>query len=513
MRLARTLAVVTALVLIGCALPASASASPEAVAAVAGQAQPAVVSAAPAVPHTAPDLQEELGARLSFWSVVPFVLILLGIAVIPLIHGGWWESHINKGLVSTLCALPVLAYLLNQGPIGMEVLAEVLHEYYAFIVLLIALFTISGGIFLEGDLKATPLVNTTFLALGALVASFIGTTGAAMLLVRPLLKTNSERTHTTHVFVFFIFLVANIGGALLPVGDPPLFLGYLYGVPFFWTLRALWPAWLSVASVLLIVFYVWDTYAYSREPASAIRRDAARQAGLKLHGRGNFVLLGGVLLAVIFLRRHDLAGGTTLDLSWMQQPVMLLLALISFSIDYRSKDRAHRAARHAHQTPRDHNRFTFAPMIEVAVLFFGIFVTMIPAVCLLKAYGARSGVTEPWQFFWLTGGLSSFLDNAPTYATYFALGQGVTKGLLAADPGLAVVAAKTGPIAWEILVAVSLGAVFMGANTYIGNAPNFMVRSICEEARVRMPSFFAYMAYSGLVLLPTFVLVMWIYLM
>lgn len=512
MRRARTLAILTALVLIGCALPASASASPEAVAAVAGQAQPAVVSAAPAVPHAAADLQEELGARLSFWSVVPFVLILLGIAVIPLIHGGWWESHINKGVVSTLCALPVLAYLLNQGPIGMEILAEVLHEYYAFIVLLIALFTISGGIFLEGDLKATPLVNTAFLALGALVASFIGTTGAAMLLVRPLLKTNSERTHTTHVFVFFIFLVANIGGALLPVGDPPLFLGYLYGVPFFWTLRALWPAWLSVVSVLLVVFYVWDTYAYSREPASAIRRDAARHAGLKLHGRGNFVLLGGVLLAVVFLRRHDLAGGTALDLSWMQQPVMLLLALVSFSIDYRSKDRAHKAARHTHQTPRDHNRFTFAPMIEVAVLFFGIFVTMIPAICLLKAYGARSGVIEPWQFFWLTGGLSSFLDNAPTYATYFALGQGVTKGLLAADPGLAVVAAKTGPIAWEILVAVSLGAVFMGANTYIGNAPNFMVRSICEEARVRMPSFFGYMTYSGLVLLPAFVLVMWIYL-
>ena len=196
----------------------------------------------------------------------------------------------------------------------------------------------------------------------------------------------------------------------------------------------------------------------------------------------------------------------------MQQPAMLLLALLSFSIDYRSKDRAHKAARHQHMTPRDHNHFTFAPMIEVAVLFFGIFVTMIPAVCLLKAYGAESGVTEPWQFFWMAGGLSSFLDNAPTYATYFALGQGVTKGLLASDPGLIVVAAKTGPIAWDILAAISLGAVFMGANTYIGNAPNFMVRSICEEARVRMPSFFGYMVYSGLVLIPTFVLFMLVYL-
>jgi Na+/H+ antiporter NhaD/arsenite permease-like protein len=196
----------------------------------------------------------------------------------------------------------------------------------------------------------------------------------------------------------------------------------------------------------------------------------------------------------------------------MQQPVMLLLALISFSLDYRSKERARRADQHRHRTPRDHNQFTFAPMIEVGVLFFGIFVTMIPAICLLKAHGAESGITEAWQFFWMTGGLSSFLDNAPTYATYFALGQGVTKALLASDPNLLVVPARTGPVASHILAAISLGAVFMGANTYIGNAPNFMVRSICEEARVRMPSFFGYMLYSGTVLIPTFFLLMLIYL-
>jgi len=459
------------------------------------------------------DLQETLGRRLSFWSVAPFVLILLGIAIIPLVHGGWWESHVNKGVVSALCALPVLAYLLNHGPVGAEVLVDVLHEYYAFIVLLVALFTISGGIYLEGDLRATPLVNTAFLALGAVMASFIGTTGAAMLLIRPLLRTNRERTRTTHVFVFFIFLVANIGGALLPVGDPPLFLGYLYGVPFFWTMRALWPMWLTAVAMLLAVFYVWDNYAYSKEPPAALRRDDTRQTPLRLHGRVNVALVAGVLIAAVYCRKYSLVTGQAVDLTWMQQPAMLLLALTSFAIDYRKREQARSAGDLRRTlTPRDHNHFTFAPMIEVAVLFFGIFVTMIPAVCLLKAHGAESGITEPWQFFWMTGGLSSFLDNAPTYATYFALGQGVTKGLLVSHPDLLVVAARTGPVAWHILAAISVGAVFMGANTYIGNAPNFMIRSICEEARVRMPSFFGYMMYSGTVLIPTFVLLMLVYL-
>ncbi|MBE3072410.1 MAG: sodium:proton antiporter [Acidobacteria bacterium] len=458
------------------------------------------------------DLQETLGERLSFWWVAPFILILLGIAIIPLIHGGWWESHLNKGVVSALCAVPVLAYLLTQGPVGAQVLAEVLHEYYAFIVLLIALYTISGGIYLEGDLRATPLVNTAFLAIGALLASVIGTTGAAMLLIRPLLRTNSERTRKTHIFVFFIFLVANVGGALLPVGDPPLFIGYLYGIPFFWTLRALWPMWLTAVAILLAVFYIWDTSAYSKEPAAAVRLDVAHRTTLRIHGRANILLVLGVLFAAIYLRSYVLPGGASIDISWMQQPVMLLLALISFSLDYRSQERTRRADQHHHRTPRDHNHFTFAPMIEVAVLFFGIFVTMIPAICLLKAHGAESGITEPWQFFWMTGGLSSFLDNAPTYATYFALGQGVTKALLASDPNLLVIPAKTGPVAANILAAISLGAVFMGANTYIGNAPNFMVRSICEEARVRMPSFFGYMLYSGTVLIPMFLLLMLIYL-
>jgi Na+/H+ antiporter NhaD/arsenite permease-like protein len=458
-----------------------------------------------------PDVQEELGKLLPYWTVAPFVVILLAIALIPLIHGHWWESNLNKSVVSTLCSLPILAYLVWVGPLGMEVLAEILKDYYGFIILLVALFTISGGIHLEGDLKATPLVNSIFLGLGAILASFIGTTGAAMVLIRPLLNTNRERKYKSHVFIFFIFLVANIGGSLLPVGDPPLFLGYLFGVPFFWTLR-LWPVWLTAVSIVLAVFYIWDTWAYSRESAADLRRDAQHQKKLKVHGLINVVLILGVLSSVVVLSDYPM-GPYSVNLTWMRQPVMILLALISYVLDHRKKERAHKHGHVEFKSPREHNAFTFYAMIEVAVLFIGIFITMTPAICLLKAHGAETGVKHAWQFFWMSGGLSSFLDNAPTYATYFALGQGVTKGLLASGEGLTLVAANTGPISEQILMAISAGSVFMGANSYIGNAPNFMVKSICEEAKVKMPSFFGYMAYSIGILIPIFLLITYIYFM
>jgi Na+/H+ antiporter NhaD/arsenite permease-like protein len=457
------------------------------------------------------DIQEELGNLLPYWTVAPFVVILLGIALIPLIHGRWWESNLNKSVVSTLCSLPILGYLIWMGPLGMEVLAEILRDYYAFIVLLVALFTISGGIHLEGNLKASPLVNSAFLSLGALIASFIGTTGAAMLLIRPLLHTNRERKYKNHVFIFFIFMVANIGGSLLPVGDPPLFLGYLFGVPFFWTLR-LWPIWLTEVALLLIIFYFWDTRAYSKESQADIRRDIKGQTKLKVHGLVNIVLILGVLFSVVFLKDYQMEQ-FTVKLAWMQQPAMILLALVSFALDHRKKERAHKHGHLQFKSPREHNAFTFYAMIEVAVLFIGIFITMTPAICLLKAHGAETGVRHAWQFFWMSGILSSFLDNAPTYATYFALGQGVTKGLLASDPGLSVVTTATGSISEQILMAISVGSVFMGANSYIGNAPNFMVKSICEEAKVKMPSFFGYMIYSGAILIPSFLIIMFIYFM
>jgi Na+/H+ antiporter NhaD/arsenite permease-like protein len=456
------------------------------------------------------DAQEELGKTLPYWSVIPFIVILLAIAIIPLLHGHWWESNQNKAVVSVLCSLPIVAYLLWLGPGGQKVLVEILHDYYAFIILLVALFTISGGIHLEGDLRATPLVNMAFLGLGAILASFIGTTGAAMLLIRPMLKTNSERKRKAHVFVFFIFLVANIGGSLLPVGDPPLFLGYLFGVPFFWTLR-LWPLWLTEVALLLIIFYIWDTWAYSRERKEDLRRDTREQKPLKIHGKINLLLILGVLLSVILFRNYEV-DGTEINLSWMSQPFMILLALVSFVLDTQSKQKAHKRGHTQFKSPREHNYFTFYAMVEVALLFIGIFITMTPAICLLKAKGAETGVTQAWQFFWMSGGLSSFLDNAPTYATYFALGQGVTKGLLATSANLPIVPIPSGPIGEDILVAISAGSVFMGANTYIGNAPNFMVKSICEEAKVKMPSFFGYMLYSCSILVPSFLLIMFIYL-
>jgi Na+/H+ antiporter NhaD/arsenite permease-like protein len=486
--------------------PAISSADPKIAAAPAPTPEPAKEAQGASAKH---DVQEELGKLLPYWTVTPFVVILLAIALIPLIHGHWWESNLNKSVVSTLCSLPILAYLVWIGPLGMEVLAETLKDYYGFIILLVALFTISGGIHLEGDLKATPMVNSIFLGVGAILASFIGTTGAAMVLIRPLLNTNRERKYKNHVFIFFIFLVANIGGSLLPVGDPPLFLGYLYGVPFFWTLR-LWPLWLTAVAIVLAVFYIWDTRAYSKESAADLRRDIQQQKKLKVHGLINVVLILGVLSSVVVLSDYPM-GPYSVNLTWMRQPVMILLALISYVLDHRKKERAHKHGHLQFKSPREHNAFTFYAMIEVAVLFIGIFITMTPAICLLKAHGAETGVKHAWQFFWMSGGLSSFLDNAPTYATYFALGQGVTKGFLASGESLSLVATNTGPISENILLAISAGSVFMGANTYIGNAPNFMVKSICEEAKIKMPSFFGYMAYSVGILVPTFLLITYIY--
>ncbi len=459
------------------------------------------------------DARTELGHKLPKGLVIPFVLILLSIAVIPLIKHKWWESHLNKAVVSAFCALPVLAYLVHSGHLGQEILSETLHEYYSFIVLLLALYVISGGVYIEGDLRATPAVNAVFLSIGAVIASLIGTTGAAMILVRPLLKTNSERKFKKHIFIFLIFIVANIGGSLTPIGDPPLFLGYLYGVPFSWTLK-LWPMWLTANAILLAVFYVWDTYAYSKETKQAKNDDNRRISPLRIEGKTNLALLALVIASVILLRKHELGmpgHSYELDLSWAQQPAMLLLAVISLALDGHRKSSHSSKGNHHYKTAREKNSFNFGAIIEVAVLFAGIFIAMIPAVCLLKANGASMGIAKPWQFFWLTGILSSFLDNAPTYATYFALAQSVTAAL-PTGAETAVVHVIGQPIAENLLLAISLGAVFMGANTYIGNAPNFMIKAIAEEAKVEMPSFFGYMLYSICILIPVFLLITALYL-
>lgn len=402
---------------------------------------------------------------LPAYTVLPFVGMLAGIAVLPLWVPTWWEHHRNKLLLSAGLGLPVLGLYLLRRPAAVVHVAE---DYVSFIILLAGLFVISGGLLLRGDLQATPSVNTSFLAVGALLASVVGTTGASMLLIRPLLQTNRERRHTVHTVVFFIFLVSNVGGMLTPLGDPPLFLGYLQGVPFTWTLR-LWPHWLLMVGALLLVYVVWDSRAYAREPREARERDRVEIEPLRIQGGLNALWLLGVVAAVALLHAP------------LREIAIVTLAGLSL---WRTPGAVRRA-----------NRFTAGPMVEVAVLFAGIFLTMLPAVELLRTRGGELGVRDPWQFFWATGLLSSFLDNAPTYVTFLALAQGL--GLAHEVVGM--------PAA--LLAAISVGAVAMGANTYIGNAPNFMVKAIAEDAGVTMPSFLGFLRYSGAVLVPLFLLV------
>ncbi len=396
----------------------------------------------------------ETGETLPLWSVIPFAGLLLAIALGPLFAPRWWEHHQHKVLLAF--SLPVgLAFLFLDRA---ELLATA-HDYVAFIALLGALFVITGGILMQGDFPPTPSVNALFLAIGAIIANVIGTTGASVLLLRPLLRANAHRERSAHVFIFFIFLVSNIGGALTPLGDPPLFLGFLHGVPFTWTL-SLWPEWLFTVCSVLAVFWFVDHHHWKKEAVHP--REPLR---VSVRGRRNFLFLGGVLVAVFLPSPY-------------REALMILMGVLSY--------RATNPEIHAE------NRFSWGPIKEVATIFAAIFTAMIPALLILKSGGEHAVIREPWQFFWTTGLLSGFLDNAPTYLTFFYSLYGL--GLPGEVAGL--------PSAH--LAAVSLGAVFMGANTYIGNGPNFMVKAIVEEHGIRMPSFFGYMAYSGAVLIPVF---------
>ena len=397
------------------------------------------------------------------YAVLPFVAMLVAIALCPLWVPHWWERNRNKLLLSCALGLPVAGVYLVQRPTA---LLHTLEEYLSFILLLAALYTISGGIRLTGDLEATPLTNTAFLAVGSVLASLIGTTGASVLLIRALLETNRERSRVIHTVVFFIFLVSNIGGLLTPIGDPPLLLGYLKGVPFFWALR-LWRHWLVAVGALLVTYFVWDSIHHAREPLARLRRDRSELRPLRVEGAVNALALLGVVAAIALLHAP-----------W-REGLILGLAGVSLWLTPRRVWRA--------------NGFTAAPMVEVAVLFLGIFLTMIPALEILRARGPELSVQAPWQFFWATGLLSSFLDNAPTYLAFLALAQGL--GLTNDVVG----------VSHEVLAAISVGAVFMGANTYVGNAPNFMIKAMVEQSGVKMPTFLGYMGYSAAILLPLFV--------
>jgi Na+/H+ antiporter NhaD/arsenite permease-like protein len=437
-----------------------------------------------------------MGSELPLWTVLPFVALLLCIAILPLAAAHWWERNRNKGIVSGVLALIVAVYLVVYHPHeGPHELLDKLKEYTSFIILLGALYVISGGIYIKGSLNGTPLANTTLLTIGALLASVIGTTGASVLLIRPLMRANATRIAKAHIVVFFIFVVSNCGGLLTPLGDPPLFLGFLKGVPFLWTLERLWPHWLVVNAILLLIFNFYDQLVFDREererPGSQLEQVMEHEP-LRIDGLLNAVFLAGIVVAIYCSGQYRWPYG-------VQEGIMLALTALA----YGTTSTGNRAA----------NRFTFGPIIEVAVLFIGIFITMAPALLILNAWGqdlrpdlGKFALDRPWEFFWATGILSSFLDNAPTYLTFVATAAGQQGVVAGGAAPLAEFLAK-GDAPQRLLAAISCGAVFMGANTYIGNGPNFMVKAIAEENGVTMPSFFGYMAYSGVILIPIFVLV------
>ncbi len=433
------------------------------------------------------------GLELPIWTVLPFALLLLVIAILPLATPHFWEPHRNKGLVSAFFAVPVAAYLVQaHGAAGVHELLEKGKEYTSFILLLGSLFVITGGIHVRGSLSGTPLLNTALIGLGGGLASLIGTTGASVLLIRPLLRANAPRERKVHVVVFFIFVVSNCGGLLTPLGDPPLFLGFLKGVPFEWTLR-LWKPWLFVNGALLLLFNLWDQAVLAREererPGSQLE-EVQRHEPVRIEGRRNFLFLAGIVAVIYASGRGFGSGGAPWPFG-VQEGLMLGLGTASFAV--------------TSPRLRRENSFTFGPIVEVAVLFAGIFLTMAPALLLLNAHAASFGIREPWHFFWATGLLSSFLDNAPTYLTFAATACGLG-GIPLEGRYLADFLAG-GPANGDLLAAISAGAVFMGANTYIGNGPNFMVKAIAEERGVAMPSFLGYMVWSCGVLLPLFALV------
>ncbi|MDX9892531.1 MAG: sodium:proton antiporter [Bacteroidales bacterium] len=421
---------------------------------------------------------------IPIWALIPFILMLAMIAVGPLMFHHWWENNKNKLIVSLVLGVPMAIYLIVNG-MTHELVHQVMFDYIPFIILLGALFTITGGIHLRGDIQAKPLNNLIFLAIGAVLASIMGTTGAAMLLIRPVIKTNSQRKYTVHTILFFIAIVANAGGLLTPLGDPPLFLLYLRGAPFDWFFHLL-PEWAFVNGLLLIVFFFVDQYFYKKEPGPNIAMDKALIQPISLRGNINFVFLVGVILSVAFLNQQYLPFvKTNAYFGFIREVVILSMALLSIKFTKKAY--------------RNANKFTWEPIKEVAFLFLGIFVTMVPALIFLSQNATSIGIHSASQFYYATGALSSFLDNAPTAVSFHNLALGLNE----VHPGANIVAG----VPELLLTAISLGAVFFGAMTYIGNGPNFMVKAIAEENNISMPSFFGYMfKFTLIVLLPIYIL-------
>ena len=433
----------------------------------------------------------------SAWSMIPFGLMLLTIAIAPLFAEQWWESNKNKLIIALFLGVPT-AICLIMGGMAQNLEHQLFGDYIPFIILLLALYVITGGIHLSGDIKAKPWVNTCFLGLGWLLASIMGTTGAAMLLIRPLLSTNQQREHKVHTVLFFIALCANCGGLLTPLGDPPLFMLFLRGAEFTWFF-SMWAPWLFTGVLLMAIYFALDTYYYGKEHWTALSADAREQTPLQLQGKTNFIYLIGVVLAVAFINASTIPAmgeeHAPLWMKYLREIVLLSLTLMSM---YTTKK----------QVRYELNKFTWEPIVEVAVLFLGIFTTMTPALAYLNANAASLGLDKVWQFYYASGALSSFLDNTPTAVAFHSVASGLTpeqmttfcNGVMAGIPEI-------------LLMAICIGSVFFGAMTYIGNGPNFMVKAIAEESGVKMPSFFGYMfKFSLIVLLPIYILVQLIFL-
>jgi Na+/H+ antiporter NhaD/arsenite permease-like protein len=448
-----------------------------------------------AIPHPAQAAPALDGASLGWPWALPFIGILVTIATGPLLFKRFWHHHYGK-LAFGWCALTLLPLAAVYGvPAAAAALTyALLVEYLSFILLLFALYVVAGGILLRGELRGTPLVNTAMLAFGTLMASVVGTTGAAMILIRPLLRANSARLHNVHVVIFLMFLVANIGGALSPLGDPPLFVGFLHGVDFFWTTRTLWFETALVAGLVLLAFVVLDVHYYRKDRLVAAVGEAKRPINLRVSGGINLLLIAGIIGAILAAAAWRPGSsvrifGTTLELQNIaRDAALVLIAILSLAL-----------------TPDEHreaNGFSWEPIAEVAILFAGIFVCIIPVLAMLDAGNdgafawlltlltAPDGSPRVVAYFWMTGVLSAFLDNAPTYLVFFELAGGDARELM-------------GPLAGT-LAAISMGAVYMGAITYIGNAPNFMIYAIAVERGVKMPSFFGYLLWAAVVLLPVF---------
>lgn len=437
----------------------------------------------------------------SYLLCIPFAGLLLCIAVMPLLKPEWWEKNQAWAVIAWSLLFIIPSIVMNGTGSTVETVLEcIINDYLTFIILLFGLFCVSGNITLEGNLAGSPAVNALFLAFGTLLSSCIGTTGASMLLVRPMIKMNSWRKRKSQIMIFFIFMISNMGGALTPIGDPPLLMGFMRGVPFFWSIH-LFPILLFNMALLLFIFFFIDRNRYRKDIAEGLHPDISKPGvELKIEGVHNVIFLIMIVAAVILsgtlpsLPAFQDAAGNVLGITIFESVRLTFPAIIEIAIILLA---AFLSFKTTNVKIRTQNHFTWGAIKEVAVLFIGIFITMQPALALLKTMGPNLGVTEPFQMFWATGLLSSFLDNTPTYLVFLT-----TAGTLGFTSGIVT---TVGTISIRILMAISCGAVFMGANTYIGNAPNFMVKSISDENGIRMPSFFGYMGWSLAILVPVFI--------